>query len=269
MVRTASSPGWGFNVRCFVINLDRDEARLDWMTRAFERMDLAFERFPAIDKSTLDKNVVEQFAGPPSKGWTDGQIACFLSHIELWKRIASGDEPYAAIFEDDVHFSPDAARFLRNSSWIPQSVELVKIETTLTPVRLSRADHLVMGHRLHPLRSYHNGTAGYVISKERAAKLLAAVTTIDRPVDDFMFDRGYDPSCRQLVPALCIQDMFLPTAVPFLASGQSVGIAAVRAGRWAPRPPLRSRLPREIKRVWRQITSDYGAPVSIELTPTN
>lgn len=256
-------------MRCFVINLDRDTIRLDWMSKAFEQLGLSFERFPAIDKSTLGEDIVQRFAGPPSRGWAIGQVACFFSHMELWRRIIAGDEAYAAIFEDDVHFSTDAGLFLRDSSWIPKGVDLVKIETTLTPVRLSHPDHVVMGHRLHPLRSYHNGTAGYIISRQGAAKLLVGATRMDRPVDDFVFDRGYDPSCRQLLPALCIQDMFLPKNIPFLASGQSADIAALRSAPWRKRQPLLGRLVRETKRVWRQITGDNGTPVPIELPPGN
>lgn len=254
-------------MRCFVINLDRDRARLDWMTQSFERLGIAFERFPAIDKSTLDENLVHRFAGPPSRGWALVEIACFFSHMELWKLIAAGDDAYGAIFEDDIHFSADAAQFLRNSAWIPRNVELVKLETTLIPVWLGRPDHIAMGHKLHPLRSYHNGTAGYIVSRERASKLLAAATSIDRSIDDFVFDRGYDPACRQVVPALCAQDMFLPTAIPVLASGQNAGRSLARSGRgrWAPRADLRNKLPREIKRLWRQVIRDSGAPVPIEL----
>jgi glycosyl transferase family 25 len=196
---------------CFVINLDRETKRLAWMTAAFRWMGLAFERFAAIDKNELSEDVISQIVVYDHHNWSAGEIACFMSHVAVWQRIADGDADYAAVFEDDVHFSRDAARLLHDEAWIPAAIDLIKLETTLNPVLVGRWGRRIMGHRLLPLHSFHNGAAAYIISKRLAAQLVATAIKIDRPVDDFLFDMTrHQTPCWQLSPGLCIQEMFLP-----------------------------------------------------------
>lgn len=73
----------------YVINLDRSTDRLDMFCR--RNAHVQFERFPAIDGGEIPK-------GLP---YTPGAMGCALSHLELWKRCADGDEPFT-ICEDDA-----------------------------------------------------------------------------------------------------------------------------------------------------------------------
>lgn len=238
-------------MRCFVINLDRETARLAWMTDAFDKMGLGFQRFSAVNKDQLSDDAIRQVAGG---GWSHGEIACFLSHVEVWKLIAAGDDGHAAVFEDDVHFSRHASQFLRSSSWVPTGIDLVKLETTLVPVATGPGGIEMEGHRLLRLRSFHNGSAGYIISKRLAAKLVADAARIDRPLDDFVFEK-HMASCWQMSPALCVQDMFLSTAGSVLESSLEQGRMSARgARRWKPRHSVWQRIFREIRRVSSKIT---------------
>ena len=53
------------------------------------------------------------------------------------------------------------------------------------------------------------GTAGYILTKSAAARLLSQTTTLDAPVDVTMFNVKDDAfvhlRCLQMLPALCIQ----------------------------------------------------------------
>jgi GR25 family glycosyltransferase involved in LPS biosynthesis len=42
---------------------------------------------------------------------TRQEVAVALSHIEVWKRIASGEHGYTLVLEDDVYFRRDFAKF--------------------------------------------------------------------------------------------------------------------------------------------------------------
>ncbi|BBD37288.1 glycosyl transferase [Aminobacter sp. Y103A] len=233
-------------MRCYVINLDRDTTRLAWMTDAFRKVGLSFDRYPAINKDQLSDETVSHASG--SAGWSRGEIACFLSHVELWKQIAVGAEPYAAIFEDDVHLSPDATVFLADTSWIPLGVDLIKLETTLNPVRVGGRQFEFAGHALVKLQSFHNGSAGYILSRRHAALLAASADKVDRPVDDFIFDL-HKGACWQLAPAICIQDMFLPGS-NMIASTLEQGRQDARGlKRLKPRQSLMQKVRREAKRL--------------------
>ncbi|WP_432286651.1 glycosyltransferase family 25 protein [Aminobacter sp. BA135] len=118
-------------MRLFVINLDAATDRLQWMSDSFASLGLDFERIAAIDKNNLRDDHISHVVGT---GWTGGELGCFLSHIEAWKVVASGTDEFGCIFEDDVHLAPDATRFLKDSNWIPQGLDLIELETTLNPI---------------------------------------------------------------------------------------------------------------------------------------
>lgn len=195
-------------------------------------------------------------------------MACFLSHIGLWKQIAIGPDKYAAVFEDDVHLCKGAAPFLRDCSWIPPGVELIKLETTLAPVTLAEPRYSVMGRSLSHLKSFHNGSAGYIISQDLAAQFVAATTLIDRPVDDFIFDKGHKATCWQLSPALCIQDMFVAGTSVRLSSTIEHGRTTARGtSRLKPKKSAWQKLSRELQRLALQLTESRRLPVPIDIEP--
>lgn len=253
-------------MRAFVINLDEEKQRLRWINTVFGEMDVPFERFPAVDKKRLPENASSMFSAA-SGSWSPGEMACFLSHIELWKLIANGQDKYAAVFEDDVHFSHGAAPFLREYSWIPPEVELVKLETTLAPVRLKQPQFSVNGRSLSHLKSFHNGSAGYIISKRLAGQFVAATNHIDRPVDDFMFDKGHNVICWQLSPALCIQDMYVAGSSANLASTIERGRNSARGGRrLKPKMSTLYKLDRELRRLVQKFAGNRPSAVPIDIT---
>jgi glycosyl transferase family 25 len=244
-------------MRRYVINLDRDTARLDWITGAFRKIGISFERYAAVNKDQLSDEAVNRASGNP--GWSRGEIACFLSHIEVWHKIASSPEPYAAVFEDDVHLCPSAASFLGDSSWIPPGVELIKLETTLNPVRVGEQKLDFAGHGLVKLQSFHNGSAGYIISRQHAALLANSTEQFDRPVDDFIFDL-HKAACWQLSPAICIQDMFLPGSGKIASTLEQGRQDARGTMRLKARQLLSRKLIREAKRL---VSKTKGRPHTV------
>ncbi|QOF71264.1 glycosyltransferase family 25 protein [Aminobacter sp. SR38] len=241
-------------MRCFVINLERETGRLGWMTTAFRRMGLGFERFSAIDKTALDDDIINRLVLRNHHNWSPGEVACFMSHIAVWRRIAEGSDRHAVVLEDDVYFSRDAADFLSDDAWIPAGVDLIKLETTLNPVLVGRRGGKIKTHRLLPLYSFHNGAATYAISRRLAAQLVTQASRIDRPVDDFLFDMTrHETPCWQLSPAISIQEMFLPDQATTLPSDlEPERLATPRL----PRPKVRltrsEKAIREIRRLlWR------------------
>lgn len=98
----------------YVINLDRQPERLHQFFQ--QPASQLFERVPAVDKKILelinddalffDTHALSNFIG---RKVTSGEIACTLSHIRCWKKIALDpqiqDDDFALIAEDDIIFS--------------------------------------------------------------------------------------------------------------------------------------------------------------------
>ncbi len=241
-------------MRRLVINLERDAGRLAWMSAAFETMGLCMEPVRAVDRHDLGDDLVRRSLKPGLTGLGRGEIACFLSHLNAWKLAADGPDDFVAFFEDDVHFSSNAATFLGDSSWIPAGVDVVKLETTLQTVVTGREKPAPGSHRLGLLHTYHFASGGYILSRRCARRLVASARRIDRPLDDFLFDGGHFMPCWQLFPAICIQDLLLPVGKVGLGSRLQNEREAQRGGDlWkSKRSPLEKTV-RECRRIGRRL----------------
>ena len=197
--------------KIYLVNLDRSVARLEHMRRQFAALGLDVERVSATDGSSID---LAPYAG---SGLLPGEIGCFLSHREIWNKLVRSEEEYALVLEDDVRLSPDLPRLLAAINWVPDSAGLVKLDTSGGLIGVAKSGSRTPCRRsLHLLRTHHGGTAGYIVSRAYAAKLLAGSTTLKEAVDHFMF--GHDAVANddgqiwQLIPALVAQEKrFNPT----------------------------------------------------------
>lgn len=197
-------------MRCLVINLDRSIDRLAHVTAEFARIGMPFERVAAMDASAEDDPHV--FDIGIANGLSAGETACFISHRICWRLIAEGNEPYAAVFEDDVVFSDGAEHYLADARWLPRGADLVKLETFFHKVPLGSARFAHHGHALHKLDGPHAGSAGYILSRKAARKLLWLTEHLPRPVDLVLFWPDFGLARHfvifQLVPAICMQAQF-------------------------------------------------------------
>jgi glycosyl transferase family 25 len=202
-------------VKTYVINLARSPQRLAHMKQALGRIGVAFERFEAIDVERARRHPVYSRIPPhPRRDWTPGELACLLSHFEVWKLIAAGMDRFGAVFEDDIHVDPRLREVLADQSFLPDDAEVIKLETVDMPVWVSRQSHAgPAGVRFSRLLSTHHGAGAYLLSKDAAHRLVASIDTIGLPPDDMLFGMDAPSGCRlrsyQAIPALAVQDVIL------------------------------------------------------------
>lgn len=190
----------------YYINLDRSHDRKQSMEKQFQLFGLDVTRLSAIDGSTLNLTDYK------SCGLTPGEIGCYLSHIKAWKLLLETDDQFAVIFEDDIKISADFNDFLNNTQWRNEIFDIIKLDTSQRRVFLSKT-----GKRLKPKRSLfrlltpHLGTAGYIIHRSFAEKLIRDHEIIEDPIDVVLFDQKglSENTILQIEPALVIQPIFL------------------------------------------------------------
>ncbi|MER9354364.1 glycosyltransferase family 25 protein [Mesorhizobium sp. M0514] len=191
-----------------MINLDRSADRLATMAAEFAGIGVPFERIAAVDARN------DPLSFPVSSRLTRPEIACFLSHRKCWQIIADGADQYGAVFEDDAAFKSDAGSILSNDGWVPRDADIVKLETMFGQVRLGRIGSIGNGYAVGRLVGEHLGTAGYVISKAAAQKLLGRIRHLKEPIDLTLFSPNSltfaSNKTYQLAPALCVQSQRLP-----------------------------------------------------------
>jgi glycosyl transferase family 25 len=219
-------------MQTYVINLAKAVERMEHMAAMLERMGVSFERFDALDPERSERHPLFGQIRPlrVKRSWVSGEIACLLSHYEVWRLIAEGPHRYGVVLEDDVLLEPALKQMVDGTLTLPADADVVKIETDArTVVALSRRTlRAEKGLVYRRLMSMHGGTGGYMISREAAKFLVGSAevaSSFDMPVDDVLFVPTHAIGRRlrvyQTVPALAIQSGNLPATEqkPDLTSG--------------------------------------------------
>lgn len=232
------------HIPAYFINLDRSPARKRHMETMAENAGVILHRFPAICANDLSDQEFRSWhpAGCSDYALTKGEVCCFLSHMGLWKIAAASNSSFTAIFEDDINLSPSVRSFLANDDWIPDCVEFLQLETALHKTVVTRKRIKTHDNRtIYQLAGGHWGSAGYIISKPMAQKMLDLPKQIHMPVDVALFepDKKFMPDMTawQISPSFCIQQQFskhqfLPkdAKLSYLNAQRTMNEAAKRRG---------------------------------------
>jgi hypothetical protein len=168
-----------------VINLDRRTDRWKSFREATAAAAGPFaarcQRFQAIDGIglTLTPEVRHLFRDNDFL-YRRGMVGCALSHLSLWKEVASGTGAASLVFEDDARLSPDF-----NGQMVEVCGQLYHLHADFDVVLLGYSPWTEEQRRglqseMHSVRlspmewqKYVGGTFGYVISPAGARKLLS------------------------------------------------------------------------------------------------
>lgn len=95
-------------MKTFVINLEKEKARMASMGAQLSRLGVAYERIPAVYGKELTKEELRRcfsaFHSFCAMGYqmTLGAIGCSLSHLSVYRQMIEMNIPYALVFEDDI-----------------------------------------------------------------------------------------------------------------------------------------------------------------------
>lgn len=161
----------------FVINLDRDAGRLDFMRRQLDAAGLAFVRFPAVLGTAVPDWLRPWFLtadGTPTPGLRPGEIGVYASHVCVHRQLLDGDLDAALVFEDDVEISPRLAAFLARLDRLPAGFDMIRLSNPSKSAYVV-LDNLGEAGELVAYARVPNNLGCYLISRAGAEK-----TTRDR-----------------------------------------------------------------------------------------
>lgn len=175
-------------MQSLVLNLRKDAERWRQMEYQSIRLGLEMNRLDAVAGSELSPREISRLYCPElnrrqfHRPLVKGEIGCYASHREAWRRLLAGSDACLAVFEDDVELSPDLPWVLDLISRLPPGWDMVKLigrcrETVLRSCPLGTGSEMVAYRRLPSL------TGAYVVSRSGANKLLQHRTPFGRPVD--------------------------------------------------------------------------------------
>ena len=178
-----------------------------------------FERYDAVVGATIDiendarvslrtkRNIREKMRRDHEDLNTSGGVGCYLSHVEVWKKIASNPEPYGVIFEDDARLPHDFLnRFhsaMEDFNLLPSMPDVWTFSyawnfyytTKGKPLPQDQPENL-RGPWI--MNTSPGGLCGYFLTKEGAKKLLEGAFPIDMHVD------LYISLCAELKKVTCV-----------------------------------------------------------------
>ncbi|XP_054623754.1 procollagen galactosyltransferase 2 [Dunckerocampus dactyliophorus] len=182
----------------FVINLKRRPDRRERMLNTLAVLGIQGTLVEAVDGTALNSSQLQAMAIDMLPGYKDpysdrvltrGEIGCFLSHYNIWKKVAQHKLQQALVLEDDIRFEP---RFCSRLEAITDNVQEEGLDWDLIYVGRKRLqakepERWVKGvsNLVHPGYSYW--TLGYMLSLQGAKKLLQAQPLGKMlPVDEFL-----------------------------------------------------------------------------------
>lgn len=210
----------------YIINLDSDVERMSDMARRLDELSIEFERVSAFDgrnktSAELDHYFHQNHKIHLSPNQGGAQVGCFLSHFSVWEKIAYGQDEFALVFEDDVHFSPEIKKFIESDAWLPSDFDIIRLEVSTNRLLLSKDKATEFGDRkISQLNSTSWCAGAYVLSKACANKLISFKLEKFISADAFLFCLEISKIANQLniyqvTPALAIQDKYTTEKVGY------------------------------------------------------
>ena len=191
-----------------IINLAASTERRMFQQRQLQRLNLdAAQFFRAISVDDIDEATCRKHHYDWQRPLRKGEIACYFSHRELWRKIAADDNP-ALILEDDVLLSKHITALLAELEDQPQC-DLINLENCTRKKYLSRQSIALANkpHRLYRLHLDRSGAGAYILYPGGAKKLLA------HEKNGIALADAYIHRCRslnafQIEPTPAVQMMF-------------------------------------------------------------
>ena len=200
------------NLPVYYINLASDLVRRDRLAVELDRIQLDGQRLDATRWTSLsDAEQRELYSSEINQKHfhlplVAGEKGCYASHIKAWRTLLASQHDAMVVLEDDVCFDDRLPSVLNAISHLDVPWDMIKlIGRAREKVRSSRP--LIAEVALVEYARIPSLTAGYVISRSGAEKLLASRIPFGRPIDvDLRFWWENDLRVLGVSPSMLILD---------------------------------------------------------------
>lgn len=173
----------------FVINLDNSTKRLAKISDRLNKLEVPFERIPAVYGAELNpKELVTNYdpelnAKSYRRELPCGEIGCYMSHIRAWKIIIERKLDCAIILEDDITIDQEFKEIAERLAGSIDDFDVVKFFCGKSNPKITASEPISPNHKLCRFYKVLSGNQGQLITFNGAKSLLAAHQKFGRPVD--------------------------------------------------------------------------------------
>ncbi|MEM7329326.1 MAG: glycosyltransferase family 25 protein [Pseudomonadota bacterium] len=199
-------------MQIFVLNLDKDHARMDHMKSQLDNADLPYERLRGVYGKEMSQAEWSTHYSIKKARWrrarslSPAEVGCSLSHLRAYREIVRRNLPFAFILEDDAVISENLEELLMHFEQVLDPDESIAILFSDAKVDTKSSTDLPLGLKLSPIRDAYYASS-YIITRGGAKALLAdlyPVGDISDPWTRLMRYKVVD--VRAITPSLIPQD---------------------------------------------------------------
>lgn len=171
------------------INLEKDAVRRSRMEEELSAAQVAGQRLHAVWWTGLDATVQAQLYSETQnrlqyyQPLVNGEKGCYASHIQAWQALLHSDAPGMIVLEDDVMLHANFKIVVEAIAQLPEQWDMIKLMGRPGNEKIDSGQALAAGHELIQYRRVPSFTAGYVISRSGAQKMLETRIPFGRPID--------------------------------------------------------------------------------------
>jgi len=173
-------------IKTFVISLARS---IDRRKNVSNQLSIPFDFINAIDAQEQDFLYSDRPLPKITKkkfGYTltQGEVACFASHLYVWKKILELNKP-VLVLEDNVEITEYFSEGYKQLELLAQKYDHIKLFAIKkhTPILISKINKRISIVRY---RRKSAGTTGYVITPKAAQAFIDNAHHFIEPVDEYM-----------------------------------------------------------------------------------
>lgn len=171
------------------INLDEDTQRRSVFDAACTAAGVHAERLAGTRWTRLDGAAQAQLYSEELNArcyfrpLLAGEKGCYASHIAAWRQLLASSAPALVVLEDDVRPQSGFNHVINAICTLAPDWDMIKL-IGRAQERAATQQPLTEQHVLVSYRRVPSLTAGYVVSRRGAEKLLASRLPFGRPIDD-------------------------------------------------------------------------------------
>jgi glycosyl transferase family 25 len=181
------------NIPVYLINLDADKDRLEFMDSQFKDLGIAYERFSAIRGNALPHWLSPYFTG---SDLSRGEIGCYASHLSVMRQVELSGKP-GLVFEDDELIKPEFPDLLEEILSLDLPFDILRISSIRKKrIILTQAD-LSGGYKVVRYLRIPMNTGSYLITPAGARRFIEWKTQRTAPID-FDLARVWEHKVRTL-----------------------------------------------------------------------
>lgn len=168
----------------FLINLDTDQERLEFMAEQLEFIGIKYERFSGIRGTALPGWLKPYFLnddGSLASELSNGEVGCYASHLCVIDMVRQSGKP-ALILEDDLRLPDDLPDILSAISLLEIDFDILRLTFENRSLKII-SGYLPTGHKIVKYSRVPAGLGAYVITPNGARKFINWRRTRTNPVD--------------------------------------------------------------------------------------